>query len=157
MADARQSTNYRAFWSLLRRTRQRFQTIARDNPIVGPRFAPIIEAMAFEEAALIAQDPELPFRKGRGPRPPSTETDSGVASLMKRIEELEHAVRVREEHLAIVAHDLRSPLSPVMLLARRLLEDVSATGGGRPNRCPRRRSVRASRRSPTGSSSSPGS
>jgi signal transduction histidine kinase len=50
--------------------------------------------------------------------------------LLDRIRALEHQVRVREEHIAIVAHDLRSPMTPVLLLVRRLLEDLADAGNG---------------------------
>jgi signal transduction histidine kinase len=98
----------------------------RENPLHAPILAPVIEALAVAELAMIEQDPNLPFRRGRGPRgaPPPPES----AKVIERIAALEHAVRVREEHLAIIAHDLRGPLSPVLLLVRRLRDDLTAAG-----------------------------
>lgn len=50
--------------------------------------------------------------------------------MEERISELEAQVRQREEQIAIVAHDLRGPLSPVVLLVERLAGDVEAARGG---------------------------
>ncbi len=94
----------------------------RENPLHGEVLAPVIEAVAVAEANLIEQDPDLPLRRGRGPRVTSTPQPAGVQALQDKIGDLERAVRTREEHIAIVAHDLRGPLSPMMLLVRRLLD-----------------------------------
>jgi signal transduction histidine kinase len=124
--SATESSSNRILWSYLRRTRQRLLTLAAEQPSHRGALAPVIEALATAESRLLEQDPSLPLRSARSARlaseaPPSPAT--GV--LPARIEALEHAVRVREEQIAIVAHDLRSPLSPVLLLVRRLLDDLA--------------------------------
>ncbi len=115
--------SHRAIWSFLRRTRQKLSVSAREIPVYAPQLGPVIEALATAEATMIQEDPDLPFRRGRGPR--TSPLATGVDSLAERVAELEHAVKVREEHIALVAHELRGPLSPVMLLVRRLQEDLT--------------------------------
>jgi hypothetical protein len=68
MGDPRSAAGHRTVWSLLRRTRQRFQSIAREQPLFADRLGRVVESLATEEAALIAEDPELAFRQGRVPR-----------------------------------------------------------------------------------------
>jgi signal transduction histidine kinase len=118
----------RAVWSFLRRTRHRVVAAIRENPLQEAVLAPVIEALAVAEGALIEQDPDLPVRRGRGPRLGSPVPTAAEGPLLEKIHALEHAVRVREEHIAIVAHDLRSPMTPVLLLVRRLLEDLEEAG-----------------------------
>jgi len=110
-------------WTFLRRTRERLVGIAREVPDAGGRVIPVIHAIVGAEAAMLATDPNLPLRAARGTAP-DVEV---VQTLAMRIEALETAVRIREEHVAIVAHDLRGPLSPLMLLIHRLQEEVSNT------------------------------
>jgi len=119
----------RALWAFLRRTRHRIAAVSREEPLRHAVLAPVIEALATAEAALLSEDPDLPMRRGRGPRAATSVTPPGLDSLRARIDELERAVRVREEHIAIVAHDLRGPLSPVLLLLGRLIDDVKGKAG----------------------------
>lgn len=128
MAETQDLGTHRAIWGYLRRTRQRLVAATRTNPVHAGRLGPVIEALASAEAALIEEDPELPFRRGRGPRAVTVPGNGGAEALSHRIEELERAVRQREEHIAIVTHDIREPLSPVLLMVRRLLEDVTEKG-----------------------------
>jgi signal transduction histidine kinase len=89
---------------------------------------PVIDALATAETTLIGRDPDLPVRRGRGPRLAAVDPSPAERPLIERIRDLEHQVRVRAEHIAIVAHDLRSPMTPVLLLVRRLLEDLGDAG-----------------------------
>ncbi len=115
----------RAVWTFLRRTRQRLTKLVQDIPAATPRVVPVLEAMVAAETAMLAEDPDLLLRKsGRGPA--SVDVVDDTSQLAKRIEDLETAVRLREEQIAIVAHDLRGPLSPMMLLVHRLKEEVSS-------------------------------
>ncbi len=120
----------RGVWPLLRRTRYRLLTAIKENPLQEEALGPVIEAMAAAESALIAGDSTLKPRRGRGPRltsSPDPDDDDQQTALRARIRELEQELRQREEHLAMVAHDLRTPLSPVMLLVDRISEEARGT------------------------------
>jgi signal transduction histidine kinase len=112
-----------AFWPLLRRTRYRLLNMLRTNPLDADIIDPVVEALANAEAALIGRDQDLKPRRGRGPRvteaPPSSDD-----TLRARIRELERELSQREEHIAMIAHDLRNPLSPVLLMANRMMEEA---------------------------------
>ncbi len=112
-----------AIWPMLRRTRYRLLTLARDNPLDADILGPVVDALADAEAALIGRDPELKRRRGRGPRM-ADEPIASEEALRQQIRTLERDLREREECLAIVAHDLRQPLAPVLLMASRLSEEV---------------------------------
>lgn len=112
-----------AIWPLLRRTRYRLLTAVRDNPLDADTLGPVVDALADAEATLIGRDPELKRRRGRGPRMADEPVGSEEA-LRQQIRKLERELREREEYLAIVAHDLRNPLAPVLLMANRLSEEV---------------------------------
>jgi signal transduction histidine kinase len=120
---------HRAVWSYLRRTRQRLVGMAKELPAYAPRLGRVIGILATEEAALLAEDPQLPFRVNRGPKRFDPSVNS-LTELTARISELETEVRIREEQVAVIAHDLRGPLSPVLLLARRLHDEAEAVGAG---------------------------
>jgi signal transduction histidine kinase len=100
-------------------------TALKENPLQEPVLGPVIDAMAAAESALIARDSSLKPRRGRGPRLVGTEPNGDDDALRARIRELEQELRVREEHLAMVAHDLRSPLSPVLLLVDRIKDEAA--------------------------------
>jgi signal transduction histidine kinase len=53
-----------------------------------------------------------------------------LESLRGRVRELEEAVQAREEFIATLAHELRNPLSPLLLQAQMLLDQVKRTEGG---------------------------
>ncbi len=112
-----------ALWPLLRRTRYRVLASLRDNPLDADVLEPVIDVLADAEAALIGRDAGLKRRKGRGPRA-GDETPVPEAALRQQIRALERQLREREEYLAIVAHELRNPLAPVLLMAHRLQEEV---------------------------------
>jgi signal transduction histidine kinase len=124
MTAVRDASTARAAWAFLRRTRHRVTGLLREDPLHEDVLAPVVEALALAEHALIERDPDLPLRRGRGPRPGTDSPPSAERALRERIAELEAAVRLREEHLAIVAHDLRGPISPVLLLVQRVREEM---------------------------------
>lgn len=123
MVDPR---SHRTVWSYLRRTRQRLTGMARELPAYAPRLARVISVLAAEEASLISEDPELPFRTNRGPKP--FDPQSRDATLAARIAELEGQVRAREEQNALLAHDLRVPLSSVIATLGRLQAEALDPG-----------------------------
>lgn len=118
----------RALWMVLRRTRHKLLAAAREDPLTAETVGPVIDALANAEMELIAHDPELPRRRGRGPRVAAVAA-TPEDGLRERIRELEREVRAREEQLAIVAHELRNPLTPVFLLVQRLRDELATLDG----------------------------
>lgn len=120
-------TSTRAVWTFLRRTRERLTFFGREVPGAGVRVNPVIEAIVSVETEMLANDPDLPLRRLSPPKTKFEATADGARAneLARRVDELEAAVRLREEQLAIMAHDLRGPLSPLMLLVNRLQEELS--------------------------------
>lgn len=53
-----------------------------------------------------------------------------IQALQRRVEELEAEVRARDEFLAVVGHELRNPVAPVLLDMYRLLTLVRNADGG---------------------------
>jgi signal transduction histidine kinase len=53
-----------------------------------------------------------------------------VQALQRRIEELEAAIRIRDEFLSVVGHELRNPVAPVLLDVHRLLTLAGKAEGG---------------------------
>ncbi len=61
----------------------------------------------------------------------NTERKHAEFERERLMQELEQAVRIREDLLAIVSHDLRSPLGTISLAAEVLARQADAVGGGR--------------------------
>lgn len=71
----------------------------------------------------------------------------GLARENLRLLQLEHqAVRVRDQILAIVSHDLRNPLSTILMAAQGLARKSAAAGGDKPSEDASARILRAAQR-----------
>src|SRR3954467_14558218 len=63
-------------------------------------------------------------------RTDSLEKDGGEADKNRLIEELQGAVRARDEFVAIAAHELRNPMTPILMQVHTLL-----AAARNPRRC----------------------
>lgn len=127
MVAPKPRTTMRAVWTFLRRARDRFERFAREVPATSLRLQGVIDAIARVEHQMLHEDPDLPLRRLRSPKDAPDPEVNRVQALARRVTELEDAVRVREEQLAMLAHDLRGPLSPVMLLVSSLRAHLDNT------------------------------
>jgi signal transduction histidine kinase len=59
---------------------------------------------------------------------------SEVADLRRRVEELVRAVRARDDFIAIAAHELRNPMTPIIGLAKAALAAARSAEGASPPR-----------------------
>ncbi|MBV1800533.1 sensor histidine kinase KdpD [Siccirubricoccus sp. G192] len=57
---------------------------------------------------------------------------SEVADLRRRVEELVRAVRARDDFIAIAAHELRNPMTPILGLAKAALTAARNAEGASP-------------------------
>src|SRR4051812_186189 len=65
-------------------------------------------------------------------RTDSLEKDGGEADKNRLIEELQGAVRARDEFVAIAAHELRNPMTPILLQVHRVLATARRSDRCRP-------------------------
>jgi two-component system, OmpR family, sensor kinase len=68
------------------------------------------------------------------PGPASDDERSELASLRRQVEELRRAVRAREDFIAIAAHELRNPMTPIVGAAELALIAAQKAGGTCPPR-----------------------
>ena len=59
---------------------------------------------------------------------------SEVADLRQQVAELRQAVRARDDFIAIAAHELRNPMTPIMMVAEMALKAARDAEGGCPPR-----------------------
>jgi len=117
-------TAMRPVWTFVRRSRERLQALVGGSAGLSLAVRPVIDAMGRAEREMLDADPDLPLRRV-SPRP--GQADPALARLeqqARRVEELEAELRRREEQLAIMVHDLRVPLAPLVMVLGRLREDL---------------------------------
>jgi signal transduction histidine kinase len=91
------------------------QPSASEKEILGP----VLQQLETAESALIG--------------PTSVETPISVKpqeSLRQRVAELEEALRARDEFIATIGHELKNPVTPVLLQVRALHSSVASAGSG---------------------------
>ena len=64
----------------------------------------------------------------------SDDASSELAALRQQVEELRQAVRARDDFIAIAAHELRNPMTPLLGVADRALAAARAAGDACPPR-----------------------
>jgi two-component system, OmpR family, sensor kinase len=89
-------------------------------------------ALAGREASLEAENARLRAALSRA----GLDADAApeVAALRRRVEELLQAVRARDDFIAIAAHELRNPMTPIIGLAEAALAAARGAGGAGPPR-----------------------
>ncbi len=64
----------------------------------------------------------------------SDAADPELAALRRQVAELREAVRARDDFIAVAAHELRNPMTPIMAVADLALKAVHDAGGACPPR-----------------------
>src|ERR1700752_2412070 len=77
----------------------------------------------------LARDPACAgCRVSRQSRMASDNAASELARLRELVDELRHAVRARDDFLAIAAHELRNPMTPILGVAELALITAQSEG-----------------------------
>ena len=73
-------------------------------------------------------------RGSEPPRSPTAAADAELADLRRQVDALHRAVRARDDFIAIAAHELRNPMTPILAVAELALKAAREAGDTCPAR-----------------------